>query len=221
MSARLGLAGVVFGLAAVVAVPALPASAGGISSSNVSNLKTLTNRIDRARHLTYVATYLSVDGGQSSVVTIAQSPPKSNFSTSTGSVIDDGLKTYYCATQGGKQQCLSVSGANPLLGLEDLFSPQLALSMFAEAGQGRVSSSSATYGGQPSTCVTLRVRGTGERYCVTRRGILSYSGSSPTSYLELTGFSSHPPSVLFAVPAGATTVTLPGGVTGPSIPSVP
>jgi hypothetical protein len=221
MSARLGLTSVVLGLAVVVVVPALPASARGISSSD---LKALTDSINRAKHLTYEATYVSVNGGQSSVVTIAQSPPKSNFSTANGSVINDGQKTYYCATQGGKQQCLSVSGANPLLGLEDLFSPQLALSAFAEAGQGRVSklpgskmsSSSATYGGQPSTCVTVTVRGTGEKYCVTRRGIVSYSGSSPTSYFELTRFSSNPPSTLFAAPSGATTVTLPVGI--PSAP---
>lgn len=84
-----------------------------------------------------------------------------------------------------------------------------------------VSSSSATYAGQPSTCVTVSVRGKGGKYCVTRQGILSYSGSSPTSYFELTRFSSSPPSSLFTPPSGATTVTLPSGVTVPSIPSVP
>jgi hypothetical protein len=219
-AAALGL-----GLSAIFVTAALPASARGISPAN---LKALTNSINRAKSLTYVATYASVNGGLSTVVTIAQSPPKSNFSTSAGSVINDGQKTYYCAT-GGKQQCLSVSGANPLLGLEDLFSPQLALSAFAEAKRGlmsrllaiMVSSSSATYAGQPSTCVTVTVRGEGGKYCVTRQGILSYSGSSPTSYVELTRFSSSPPSSLFTPPSGAATFTLPSGVTVPSIPSVP
>ena len=39
-----------------------------------------------------------------------------------------------------------------------------------------VSSSSASFAGQPSTCVTVTVHGKGGRYCVTKQGILSYSG---------------------------------------------
>ena len=37
------------------------------------------------------------------------------------------------------------------------------------------------------------------------------SGSSTTSYFELTKYSSKPPANLFSLPAGATTVTVPGG----------
>ncbi len=130
--------------------------------------------------------------------------------------------------EAGKQQCLSVAGSNSLLGLEDLFSPQLALSAFAEARQGlgsrllgvKVSSSGATYAGQTSTCVTVTVKGKGgAKYCVTKQGILSYSGTTSTSYFELTKFSSKPPQSLFMPPSGATTVTLPSGVTIPSVPS--
>ena len=75
-----------------------------------------------------------------------------------------------------------------------------------------MSSSTVTFAGQPSTCVTVTVRGRGGKYCVTNQGILSYSGSSNSStYFELTKYSSNPPASLFSLPAGATTATLPGG----------
>ena len=118
--------------------------------------------------------------------------------------------------------CLSVKGANPLLGLQNVFSPSVALGALAQAKQGlvsrvlgiKVSSSSATIAGQPSTCVTVTVRGKGGKYCVTKQGILSYSGSS-SSYFKLTKYSSKPPASLFSLPAGATTQTLPGGASVP------
>ena len=76
-----------------------------------------------------------------------------------------------------------------------------------------MSSSTATFAGQPSTCVSVSVRGRGGKYCVTKQGILSYSGSASnsSSYFELTKYSSRPPASLFSLPAGATTATLPGG----------
>ena len=75
----------------------------------------------------------------------------------------------------------------------------------------KVSSSSASYAGQPSTCVTVSVHGKGGKYCVTKQGILSYSGSSSSDYFQMTKYSSKPPASLFTLPAGATTVTVPGG----------
>jgi len=242
MRTRLAIMTVALGLGALVLLPPLPAS----GKASPLNVKALTNSINRAKNLTYLAQYTSVSNGQTTTVTIAQSPPKSNFSTSSGSVINNGKTTYYCSsnsgssgnsgntgstsnsgnsgasstttTSKGTMQCLSVKGANPLLGLENIFSPAVALGALAEAKQGlvsrllgiKVSSSSATFAGQPSTCVTVTVRGKGGKYCVTKQGILSYSGSS-TSYFKLTKYSSKPPASLFSLPTGATTQTLPGG----------
>ena len=95
----------------------------------------------------------------------------------------------------------------------------MALGALTEAKQGlgsrllgiKVSSSSATFAGQPSTCIAVTVHGKGGRYCVTKQGILSYSGSSSLDYFQLTKFSSKPPASLFTLPAGATTGTVPGG----------
>jgi hypothetical protein len=220
MQIRAFLSLAALGVALSAVFPALPADARGVSAAN---LKALTNSINRAKNLTYTATYTSVANGQTTTVTIAQAPPQSNFSTPTGSIINDGKSTYYCSTTGGKQSCLSVSGANPLLGVENLFSPQLALGAFAEAKQGlvarargvKVSQSSATYAGQPSTCISVTTKAGSGKYCVTKQGLLSYSGTSKGSSFQMTKYSSSPAARLFVLPAGATTVTLPSGVSIP------
>ncbi len=246
MRTRIVVMTVALGLGCLALLPPLPAW----GKASPLNLKALTNSINRSKNLTYLAQYTSVSNGQTTTVTIAQSPPKSNFSTSSGEVINNGKTTYYCSSNAGSSgnsgntgstsnsgnsgtssttttsksslQCISVKGANPLLGLENIFSPAVALGALGEAKQGlvsrllgiKVSSSSATFAGQPSTCVTVTVRGRGGRYCVTKQGLLSFSGSS-SSYFKLTKYSSNPPSNLFSLPAGATTQTLPGGASIP------
>jgi hypothetical protein len=246
------VAAVVSSAAALVLNPAV-ASAKPVSNVD---LKALTNSVNRAKHLTYSATYTAVAGGKTSTVTIAQKPPKSNFSASGGQVINNGKTTYYCSNKGGtgggagasggtgtsggtgstgntgssgnsgaatgKTTCVAVHGSNPLLGLEDAFSPTLALRAVAVARQGivsrllgtKVSSSSATFAGQPSTCVTVSVRGRSAKYCVTKQGVLAYSGTS-SDYLMLTAYSSNPPAGLFTLPAGATTQNVPRGSPSP------
>jgi hypothetical protein len=137
-------------------------------------------------------------------------------------VIDTGTKTYYCSKTGTSVSCLSSSGLNPFADLEDLFSPTAALAAFNEAKEGLVerslgiktSSSTSKFGGQSSTCVTVSVKKNVGKYCVTKQGLLSYAGSSSFSFV-LTKFTSKPSSSLFQLPAGATTVTLPGGASIP------
>ena len=250
------------GLGAVLLLPALPAS-----GKSAPNFNALTNNINRAKKMTYYAQYASYNGSNpQTTVTIAQAPPKSNFSSASGSVINNGKTTYYCGTSGNSGNsgnsratpatqelrqlrqlrqlratqansgssttttsksavtCVASKGSNPLLGLESFFSPTIALTLFSEAKNAtvaralgiKVSSSSATFAGQPSTCVSVSVKGKSSKYCVTKQGILSYSGSSSSSsYFKLTKYSSKPPASLFAVPAGATITTLPGGASLP------
>jgi len=203
----------------VLAVGVVPASAKTISSSQ---LKAIENNLAKGKHITYEATYKSVSGTQTQTVTIAQSPPKSNFSSSGGEVVDTGSKTYYCSTQGSAETCFNAGTSNPFVGLEDIFSSSAALGAFSEAKEGliaralgvKVVESGGSYGGQASTCVTVSVKGKGGKYCVTKQGILSYSGTAG-SYFELVKYSTSPPASLFALPAGATTETLPGGVSIP------
>jgi hypothetical protein len=226
------------GLGTVLAAPALPASAKPISTLN---LNALTNDIKHAEKLTYYAQYTQVSGGQKSTVTVAQSPPRSFFSTSSSSVIINENTTYYCTSnsvsisisgnsgttsnsvnsgsKSSKQGCRTEIGTKPLLGIQDGFSPTVVLGALAEAKEGlvskllgiKVSSSSASFAGQPSTCVTVSVHGKVGKYCVTKQGIISYSGSSSSDYFQLAKYSSKPPDSLFTRPTGATTVTRPGG----------
>ena len=187
-----------------------------------AQLKALTNSVNHSKKATFEAVYKSVGLGSDASVTIAQSPPKSLFSTSGGVVVDTGSKTYYCTTSGGSNTCLAAGTTNPFIGIEDIFSPAAALAAFGEAKEGLVSralgiklaESSETIAGQASTCVTVTVKGKADKYCVTKQGVLAYSGSGG-QYFELTKFVKTPPSSLFQLPAGATTETLPGGVSIP------
>ncbi len=242
MRTRLVTAAVTLGLGAVLLLPALPAAA----RQSAPNIKALTNSINRSKNLTYQVEYTSVNsGGQTSTVTIAQSKGKSNFSTGNGSVINNGKNTYYCSSNSSGNSgssgntgnsgnsgnsgastttttsattCLSVKGANPLLGVESLFSPAVALGALAEARQGlasriagiKVTSSTQTIAGQKSTCLNVSARGKSAKYCVTGQGILSYVGSGGTHF-EMTKYSSKPSASLFTLPAGATTQSIPGG----------
>ena len=82
---------------ALVVLPALPASAKGLSQSQINALE---NNLNHAKKLTYQVTYTSTESGKTSTITIAQAPPKSNFTTSDGSsVISTGKATYYCSLE--------------------------------------------------------------------------------------------------------------------------
>ena len=90
------------------------------------------------------------------------------------------------------------------------------LSVFSEAEESavarvlgiKVSGSSSKIAGQPSTCISVSRKGQTGKYCVTKQGLLSYSGSGK-NYFEMVKYSAHPSSSLFNLPAGATTVTIP------------
>lgn len=235
LAATLGLA--------VVVLPALPASAKGLSQSQINSIE---NRLNHGKKLTYSATYTAVSAGKKMSVTIAQAPPKSLFSAGTSSIIDTGKTTYLCSpggsggnsgnsgsSGGGKVTCVTESGIDPLVTLEDLFSPALAVqalneakaSLSSKAAGVHLSVSNANYAGQSATCVSGSEPGKGTgKYCVTNKGVLAYattSSNGSSSYFQLTHYSSNPSSSLFNPPAGATTVTtptLPKGIPTPSLP---
>lgn len=218
MSARpvVRTAAVGAGLLMVVglATPAL-ASSGRLSQSQ---LKALANRVSQSKKLTFEATYRTLGLGNNETVVIAQAPPKSLLSIASGLVVDTGTKTYYCTSNGGNDSCVAAGTADPFLGIEEIFSPAATLAAFAQAKEGLVSrslgiktiESSATIAGQASTCITVTVKGTADRYCVTKQGVLSYSGSRG-DYFELTKYSASPRASLFRLPAGSYVAPLPTG----------
>jgi hypothetical protein len=200
-------------------------SSGG---SDVSQFQALSSQVQAGAHATYSATYTSKNAaGTSQTITIEQKPPRSVFSTSSGSVINDGTHTYFCTTTGGTKECVSESGAgvNPLASITTLFSPTTLLNQFhaAEAAAGAhalgysADFSSATYAGVHAQCVRYTSSSSQSvTYCVTNSGILAYAQSAGGTF-ELTAFNSAPPASDFTLPAGATVVTIPDV----SIPSVP
>jgi hypothetical protein len=220
-AAAVGL--LLFGMAS----PALASESKSKSKApSAKSLKSLTNSVKAAKGAKYAATYkvVSPASATSTTVSIAQDPPKSEFSSGQGqgSIIDTGTKTYYCSGGGGSgspASCIASGSTNPFADLENLFSPASALAAFSEAKEGlgskvlgiKAVEGSQTIAGQSTTCVTVTIKsGQVGKYCVTKQGVRAYAGSDK-SYFELTHYSTSPAASLFVLPAGATTITLPGG----------
>ena len=175
-----------------------------------------------AEHATFKAVYTYTSPGSATPmsVTIEQEPPKSLFSASGGLVINNGTTTYYCSTSGATDSCFTAgTGSNPLASIATVFSPTSAITAMQTAEsevaahlQGyNVSFSSASFAGQSSTCVTVSSQAQTGKYCVTKGGILAYSGANGSNF-SLTSYSSSVSASDFSLPAGAQTVTIPGGV---------
>lgn len=198
---------------------------GGASDS--AQIRSLSSAVQAGKDATFKATYTTHDAnGSSESLTLEQKPPKSVFATGSTSVINDGNHTYFCTATGGARQCVSETGAgaNPLASITAIFDPSTVLSEFqaAEAAAAAHSSgyslafSDGTYAGLATKCVNFGHGSQTVKYCVTNSGVLAYASSAGNTF-ELTGFSASPPDSDFALPAGATVVTVPNV----SIPSTP
>lgn len=210
--------------------PSLAASAGagGANPSGggqAAQLQKLSTEVSAAQKSTYKAVYSSTgSGGGASTVTIEQAPPESLFSDDGTTVISDGKTTDICSTSGGQAMCYAETGnVNPIAGIETLFDPTTILGAFqtAEASIGAkiagysVSSSSETFAGQPSSCVSIGEASQSAKYCVTDAGILAYAGSDEggsagASAFQLTSYSTDVPASDFILPAPAS--PLPSGI---------
>jgi len=204
------------------------ASSGASGGSSLSaELQSLSSKIQSGKGATFKATYSSTGGSSSSTSTVVfeQKPPKTNFSSGGGQVINDGKTTYYCSTSSGAPQCFASStSSNPLGAVFGLFSGA-AVTTFLQTARAQAAAhaagynltySSATYAGQPSHCVQASGPQGSGRYCVTDSGIIAYVDSgSGGNVFELTGYTTNVSDSDFSLPAGATTVTLPSGVSVP------
>lgn len=199
--------------------PSSNTSGNGVAHG--SKINSLVTAMQSGKHEIFKATYTSSDGGSSTnIVTIEQAPPKSAFVTGGESFIDTGSSTYMCASDDSSGTpsvtCQNVGSSNPMAGMMEIFSPstivgelQSMQGIFAEHLAGySISTSSRTYAGQPSTCVTLKTGTTSTTYCVTASGILSYVNSG-SSVFELTSYTTNVSASDFEIPAGATVQTFP------------
>ncbi len=184
----------------------------GSSSSASKQLKALASGVASEKNATFEVSYTTSSAGHTESVTFAQSPPKYAVKVGTSSAfIYTGSETLYCSAD----TCFKESGkSNPLVSLEDLFSPTTAKAFFDEteleigtkvAGYS-VSFSSETFGGLSSECATVSGHGETEKDCVAKNGLLTYAGSSAGN-VTLTSYTSSVPSTLFEPPSGATVIT--------------
>jgi hypothetical protein len=188
------------------------AAAVNDSSDPSKQIDALSSSVDAASKATFKAVYTTSGTGSSGEITIEQKPPKSIFNSGDTSVINDGTSTIFCSNTGGQKSCTAQSGAaNPMASLVTLFSPAAAIAAMKQAHSAlaakvagyNVSFTSETFGGQSSSCMTVNAHGQEGKYCVTKSGILAYSGTA-ASYFQLSSYSSDVPDSDFAVPAGAT-----------------
>jgi hypothetical protein len=183
------------------------------SSSGTDQLSALNAELGSAVNKTFKATYTANENGQTSTITIEQSPPKSVFVTPTSRIISTGTSTYICQTA-GQVTCITETSGNPLAPVTALFDPKTVHGVLhgfeqeaaAHAVGVTISYSSKTIAGLPATCVTGSASGHIGTYCVTKNGVLAYVQSGANSFV-LTSFSSIVPSSDFSLPAGATVVT--------------
>jgi len=198
------------------------AASGGGSNSGLTSL---VNGVSKSSGATFSATYLITQAstGKSQTVTFAQSPPKSAIITPSGSFYIDATSITECQGSGSSASCTTLpsSLSSTVTGLTNLFNPATIVSALkgveaqaaAHSAGYVIGTSSATYGGQASNCVTAK--GTSEptpvTYCgSTSNGVLTYVNAGGNT-VTLQSYSASPPATTFAPPAGATVQTIPAG----------
>ena len=201
---------------------ATTAASGGGSTTGIDSL---VHSVSKSSTTTFSATYQTTQAstGKSQTVTFAQSPPKSAIITPSGSFFVNGTDITACQGSGATATCTSLpsSMTSEVSSLTDLFSPSIIVGALkgiqaqaaAHAAGYIISTSSATYGGLDSTCVTAK--GTAEptpiTYCGAKStGVLTYVNANGST-ITLQSFTASPPASTFAPPAGATVETLPAG----------
>lgn len=198
---------------------------GASGGSTTAGIDSLVNSVSKSSTSSFSATYLAAQSstGKTQTITFAQSPPKSAITTPSGSFFVDGTAITACQGSGSTATCTSLpsSMSSEVSSLTDLFSPSIIVNALkgmrvqaeAHAAGYIISTSTATYGGLASTCVTAK--GTSEptpvTYCGAKsNGILTYVNANGNT-VTLQSFTANPPASTFAPPAGATVQTLPAG----------
>lgn len=220
------------GSSSTTATTAKPGGTGGSGGTGNNDIAALQTSVQALKGGTFKATYTGTDStGKQTTISFEQKPPKSAFLINgQGSMINNGTTTYFCSTSSGAQSCVSMSGAtNPLAGLLGLYNGS-TLAPLLHAWQSQLSAhlqganltfSNQSFAGQSSKCVNYSYQGQSAKWCVTNSGLVAYyggSGASGSGSFQLTGYSGSVSDNDFNLPAGATTITLPAGVSIPSIP---
>jgi hypothetical protein len=201
------------------------ASTDAAVGGSAPTVRSIVSGITRTSNTTFRTTYTTSDSqtGQSQTVTFAQSPPKSAVITKSGSFYINGTTVTECTNASGTVTCTTLpsSMTGSVTGLTNLFSPGVLTDTLkgieaesvAHATGVSITTSSGTYGGYPSTCLTAKVPTdpAAVTYCAAKsNGILTYSVANGNT-VTLTAYTANPPASTFSPPAGATVQTLPAG----------
>lgn len=193
--------------------------------SGSASVKAIVDGITRTSNTTFSSTYTTSDSqtGQTQTVTFAQAPPKSAVITKNGSFYIDGSTVTECTSASGTVTCTTLPSAmkGSVSSLAGLFSPGILTDTLkgietesvAHAAGVSVTTSSGTYGGYPSTCLTAKIPTdpAAVTYCAAKsNGILTYSVAGGNT-VTLTAYTANPPASTVSPPAGATMQTLPAG----------
>ena len=215
-----------------------PTTTAAGSGGSSSKLGALSSSVQNSSKSTYLAVYSSTDGsGGVTTVSFGQAPPKQVFSStdpsgSTTSILNTGSATYSCSSSsGGASTCTPLGGSlgsSALSGLLSVYNGTAAIttmkawqsSLAAHLSGVSVTFSDESIAGQASTCANWSQGSDKATYCVTSSGVLakvetSSGGSSGGVSFVLTSYTGAPPASQFELPAGASVVTLPGGVSAP------
>ncbi|HEX3979926.1 MAG TPA: hypothetical protein VHW93_01820 [Acidimicrobiales bacterium] len=191
-------------------------SADSTSAKVESTLRALATKASGSSGLTYSATYRVTTSEQSETITFAQDPPRHVLLTSTTSIYSNASTIVQCRKGSIKLVCTTFpfSASNLLVRLTDNYAPSGLSTALGVLKRGSdVTTSSATHGGLPSTCITADNTSFGSQttYCVADSiGILTYIGG-PSTTVALTHYSTNPAASVFSPPAGSTVLPIQPG----------
>ena len=203
----------------------------GGSNSNATDLTALQTAVKSLKNVTFKATYTSTDtSGKQTTTTFEQQGSKYAFVNGGTSTFNDGTTTYSCTASSGPPSCYSLgTGSSPLAATVALYNGSTLLPLIqtwqsqvdAKLAGVSVTFSDQSFAGQASKCVNWSYQGQSAKWCITNSGLIAYYGGSGTGgagSFQLSDYSSTVADADFKPPANASTVTIPSGISIPSIP---
>jgi hypothetical protein len=191
-------------------------NSGAPSPKVESTVSSLATAVSGSSSRTYTATYRVASNPRNQSATFAQDPPQYALRTPTTNIYSNGSSIIQCRRGLITPYCTS-SPFNPasiVVRLIDQYAPSGLSSALGVLRRGSdVTTSKATHGGLPSTCVTAdnTTLGSQTTYCIADSiGILTFIASESNS-VALTHYSANPAASVFSPAPGSTVVTVPSG----------
>jgi hypothetical protein len=186
-------------------------------------LNTFTSKINTSPDASFEATYVTTGSSPATIIFAATPPNELLFQgLGSGQLLQNSTGSYNCIpATGGGTSCtrLSTQLFNTQKAVYALYSGKYWIdflriySTIAGLAGVKITASSMTVNGFALSCIVVnggtQNQGT-STWCETSAGILAYvQVQSKGTAFELKSYTANPPASLFALPAGATVITLP------------